>query len=51
MEMQAQGVSGLDEMETNNGDGSWTLTLAQLSGVTITPPADLDTGARCGLAP
>ncbi|WP_404292418.1 hypothetical protein ACD578_08965 [Microvirga sp. RSM25] len=24
----------------NNGDGSWTLTPSQLSGLTITPPAD-----------
>jgi large repetitive protein len=27
---------------TNNGDGSWTLTSAQLSGLTITPPANSD---------
>ncbi|MDE1148225.1 MAG: Ig-like domain-containing protein [Azospirillaceae bacterium] len=25
---------------TNNGDGTWTLTGAQLTGLTITPPAD-----------
>jgi CDP-diacylglycerol pyrophosphatase len=25
---------------TDNGDGTWTLTPAQLSGLTITPPAD-----------
>jgi len=28
---------------TDNGDGTWTLTQAQLSGLTITPPADSDT--------
>ena len=28
---------------SDNGDGSWTLTPAQLSGLTITPPADSDT--------
>ncbi|QDP20455.1 cadherin-like domain-containing protein [Sphingomonas xanthus] len=27
---------------TNNGDGSWTLTPAQLAGLTITPPANSD---------
>ena len=27
---------------TNNGDGSWTLTSAQLDGVTITPPSGDD---------
>ena len=27
---------------TDNGDGTWTLTPAQLSGLTITPPADSD---------
>ncbi len=27
---------------TNNGNGSWTLTAAQLSGLTITPPANSD---------
>jgi large repetitive protein len=27
---------------TDNGDGSWTLTSAQLSGLTITPPANSD---------
>ncbi|MDE1148226.1 MAG: hypothetical protein PW843_16635 [Azospirillaceae bacterium] len=27
-------------MGTDNGDGSWTLTGAQLTGLTITPPAD-----------
>src|SRR6185437_7916323 len=27
---------------TNNGDGTWTLTPAQLSGLTITPPANSD---------
>ncbi len=27
---------------TNNGDGSWTLTSAQLSGLKITPPANSD---------
>ena len=25
---------------TNNGDGTWTLTVADLEGLTITPPAD-----------
>ncbi|PWS37353.1 hypothetical protein DFH01_10955 [Falsiroseomonas bella] len=38
-------VSGLPEgarlsAGINNGDGSWTLTPAQLSGLTVTPPAD-----------
>jgi hypothetical protein len=28
---------------TDNGDGSWTLTAADLDGLTITPPADDDT--------
>ena len=27
---------------TDNGDGSWTLTAAQLTGLTITPPANSD---------
>ncbi len=27
---------------TDNGDGSWTLTPAQLTGLTITPPANSD---------
>ncbi|MGE0093268.1 MAG: Ig-like domain-containing protein [Alphaproteobacteria bacterium] len=27
---------------TDNGDGTWTLTLAQLAGLTITPPANSD---------
>lgn len=27
---------------TNNGDGTWTLTPAQLSGLTITPPTNSD---------
>jgi len=27
---------------TNNGDGTWTLSRDQLSGLTITPPADSD---------
>ena len=27
---------------TDNGDGSWTLSPAQLSGLTVTPPADSD---------
>jgi hypothetical protein len=27
---------------TDNGDGSWTLTSAQLSGLTITPPLHSD---------
>jgi len=27
---------------TDNGDGSWTLTPAQLSGLTLTPPSDSD---------
>ena len=27
---------------TDNGDGSWTLTSAQLAGLTITPPANSD---------
>ena len=27
---------------TNNGDGTWTLTPAQLSGLTITPPANFN---------
>lgn len=27
---------------TNNGDGTWTLTPAQLAGLTITPPANSD---------
>ncbi|MBT6095959.1 MAG: hypothetical protein HOH04_13830, partial [Rhodospirillaceae bacterium] len=27
---------------TDNGDGTWTLTSAQLDGLTITPPADSD---------
>ncbi|MEH0861083.1 Ig-like domain-containing protein [Halobacteriovorax sp. DPLXC-1] len=27
---------------TNNGDGSWTLTTAQLAGLTITPPLNSD---------
>ena len=27
---------------TDNGDGSWTLTSAQLTGLTVTPPADSD---------
>ncbi len=27
---------------TDNGDGTWTLTQGQLSGLTITPPADSD---------
>ncbi|NBJ11112.1 Ig-like domain-containing protein [Microvirga arsenatis] len=38
-------ISGLPEgarlsAGLNNGDGSWTLTPAQLSGLTLTPPAD-----------
>ena len=28
---------------TNNGDGSWMLTTAQLAGLTLTPPAHSDT--------
>ena len=28
---------------TDNGDGTWTLTQAQLTGLTLTPPADSDT--------
>jgi len=40
-------IAGVPEGATlsagiDNGDGSWTLTLAQLSGLTITPPADSD---------
>ena len=40
-------ISGIPEgarlsAGTNNGDGSWTLTPAQLSGLTITPPANSD---------
>ncbi len=27
---------------TDNGDGTWTLTQAQLAGLTLTPPADKD---------
>ncbi|MCZ6861506.1 MAG: hypothetical protein O7I42_14730, partial [Alphaproteobacteria bacterium] len=27
---------------TDNGDGTWTLTPAQLAGLTITPPSDSD---------
>ncbi len=27
---------------TDNGDGTWTLTQAQLSGLTVTPPSDSD---------
>jgi len=40
-------ISGIPEgaqlsAGTNNGDGSWTLTQAQLSGLTITPQANSD---------
>ena len=28
---------------TDNGDGTWTLTQGQLSGLTLTPPSDSDT--------
>ncbi|MCP5366703.1 MAG: hypothetical protein H6906_04225, partial [Hyphomicrobiales bacterium] len=34
---------------TDNGDGTWTLTPAQLAGLTITPPADSDVDFQLGV--
>ncbi|MDE1153341.1 MAG: tandem-95 repeat protein [Micavibrio sp.] len=34
----------------NNGDGSWTLTPAQLSGLTLTPPANFNGGLDLTIA-
>jgi len=35
---------------TNNGDGTWTFTSAQLSGLTLTPPPDRDTNITLNVA-
>ncbi|MBT4170141.1 MAG: calcium-binding protein, partial [Rhodospirillaceae bacterium] len=35
---------------TNNGDGSWTFTSAQLSGLSLTPPPDRDTNFTLNVA-
>jgi large repetitive protein len=35
---------------TNNGDGSWSFTSAQLSGLTVTPPPDRDTNFTLSVA-
>ena len=35
---------------TNNGDGTWTFTQAQLSGLTLTPPPDRDANITLSVA-
>ena len=35
---------------TNNGDGTWSFTSAQLSGLTLTPPPDRDTDFTLSVA-
>ena len=35
---------------TNNGDGTWSFTSAQLSGLTLTPPPDRDTNITLSVA-